>query len=113
MTGFVVQGHKYKNIEMISVKCSTAVHKDSYCRMKDIDGLDCSFALLLESKHQVNPLAQRLRDLIRFQSLSVDEDEESRVIPDPRRQIHVVHPLAVLPHAEVKTCQRGKREIPR
>ncbi len=50
MTGFVVQGHKYKNIEMISVKCSIAVHKDSYCRMKDIDGLDCSFALLLESQ---------------------------------------------------------------
>lgn len=81
--------------------------------MKDIDGMDSSFALLLEPKHQVNPLAERLGDLIRFQSLSVDEDEESRVIPGPGRQIHVVHPLAVLPHAKVKTCQRGEWEIPR
>lgn len=80
----------------------------TYRRMENIDGMNCSFALLLESKHQVDPLTQRLRDLIRLQSLSVNQDEESRVVPGPGRQVHVIHPLAVLTHAKVKTCQRGK-----
>ncbi len=50
---FLMLWSKYQKMENISVKCSIAVHKESYCRMKDIDGLDCCFALLLESKHQV------------------------------------------------------------
>lgn len=82
----------------------------TYCRMENIDGLNCSFALLLESKHQVDPLTQRLRDLIRLQSLSVYQDKESRIVPGPGRQVHVIHPLAILSHAKVKTCRRGKWE---
>lgn len=75
--------------------------------MEDVDGLDGGFALLLEAEHQVDPLAQRLGHLVRLQRLAVDEDEEARVVPGPRRQVHVVHPLAVLPDAEIETCGRG------
>lgn len=75
--------------------------------MEDVDGLDGGFALLLEAEHQVDPLAQRLGHLVRLQRLAVDEDEEPRVVPGPRRQVHVVHPLAVLPDAEIETCGRG------
>lgn len=75
--------------------------------VEDIDGLDGGFALLLEAEHQVNPLAQRLGHLVRLQRLAVDEDKESRVVPGPRRQVHVVHPFAVLPDAEIETWGRG------
>lgn len=74
--------------------------------MEDIDGLDGGLALLLEAEHQVDPLAQRLRHLVRLQRLAVDEDEEPRVVPGPRRQVDVVHPLAVLPDAKVETWGR-------
>lgn len=36
----------------------------AYSWVEDIDGLDGSFAFLLEPKHQVDPLAQRLGDLV-------------------------------------------------
>lgn len=75
--------------------------------MEDIDGLDGGFALLLEAEHQIDPLAQRLGHLVRLQRLAVNEDEESRVVPGPRGQVHVVHPLAVLPDAEIETWRRG------
>ena len=72
--------------------------------MEDIDGLDCSFAFLLEPEHQVDPLAQRLGDLLGLQRLSVDQDEQTRVVASPGRQVHVIHPLAVLTYPEIKTC---------
>lgn len=36
----------------------------AYSWVEDVDGLDSSFAFLLEPKHQVDPLAQRLGDLV-------------------------------------------------
>lgn len=74
--------------------------------VEDIDGLDGGFALLLEAKHQIDPLAQRLGHLVRLQRLAVDENEEPRVVPGPWRQVDVIHPLAVLPDAEIETCGR-------
>lgn len=74
----------------------------AYSWVEDIDGLDRSFAFLLEPKHQVDPLAQRLGDLVRLQRLAVDQDEESRVVSGPGGQIDVVHPLAILTNTEIK-----------
>lgn len=79
--------------------------------MEDVDSLDGGFSLLLEAEHQVDPLAQRLGHLVRLQRLAVDEDKEPRVVSGPRRQVHVVHPLAVLPDAEIETCGRGNDRV--
>lgn len=75
-------------------------------RVEDIDGLYGSLALLLEPEDQVNPLAQRLRHLVRLQRLPVDEDEEARVAAGPRRQVHVVDPVAVLTNSKVEAWRR-------
>lgn len=77
----------------------------AYGRVEDIDGLDRSLPLLLQAEHQVDPLAQGLGHLVRLQRLAVDQDEEAGVVPRPRRQVDVVHPLAILTHAKVKTCK--------
>lgn len=55
----------------------------AYSWVEDVDGLDSSFAFLFEPKHQVDPLAQRLGDLVRLQRLSVDQDEQSWVVAGP------------------------------
>lgn len=73
--------------------------------MEDVDGVDSRFAFLLEPEHEVDPLAQRLGDLVRLQSLPVDQDEQTRVVAGPWRQIHMIHSLAVLPNTKIKTCE--------
>lgn len=77
-------------------------------RVKDVDGVHRGLALLLEAENQVDPLTQRLGHLVRLQSLPVDEDKEARIVPGPRRQVHVVDPLAVLTHTKVKAWERGR-----
>lgn len=74
--------------------------------VKHIDGLDSSLALLFQTKHQVDPLAEHLRNLLRFKSLSVDQHEEPWVVPGPWWQIHMIHSLAILPNSKVKTWHR-------
>lgn len=76
--------------------------------MEDVDGLDGSFAFLLEPKHQVNPLAQCLGDLVRLQCLSVDQDKQTWIVAGPGWQIHVIHPLAILTNTKIKTCEDKK-----
>lgn len=71
--------------------------------MEHVDGLDSSFAFLLEPKHQVDPLAQCLRHLVRLQRLPVDQDEQTWVVASPGWQIHMVDPLAVLTNPKIKT----------
>jgi len=72
--------------------------------VEDVDGVHGRLALLLESEHQVDPLAQHLGHLVRLQRLAVHEHEEARVVARPGRQVHVVDALAVLPQAEVEAC---------
>lgn len=74
--------------------------------MEDVDGLDGGFALLLEPEHQVDPLAQRLGDLVRLQRLSVDQHKQAGVVAGPRGQVDVIHPLSVLANPKIKACQR-------
>lgn len=77
----------------------------AYGGVEHVDGLHGGFAFLLEPEHQVDPLAQSLGHLVRLQRLPVDQDEETRVVSGPRRQVHVVDPLAVLPDTEIETCE--------
>lgn len=77
----------------------------AYGWVEDVDGLDSSFAFLLEPKHQVDPLAQCLGDLVRLQRLSVDQDEQTRVVAGPGRQIHMINPLTILTNTKIKTCE--------
>lgn len=70
--------------------------------MEHVDGLDGSFAFLLQTKHQVDPLAQRLGHLVRLQRLSVDEDEQAGVITGPRGQIDMIDPFSILTNPKVK-----------
>lgn len=78
--------------------------------MEDVDGLDSRFAFLLKPKHQVDPLAQRLGDLVRLQCLSVDQDEKARVVAGPGWQVHMIHSLTILTNTKIKTCE-GKRNL--
>lgn len=71
-------------------------------RVEHVDGLDGRFALLLQPKHQVDPLAQRLGHLVRLQRLSVDQDEQAGVVTGPGGQIDVVDPLSILANPKVK-----------
>jgi len=73
--------------------------------MEDIDGVDSCFAFLLEPKHQVDPLAQSLGDLVRLERLPVDQDEQTWVVAGPRRQIHMIHSLTILTNTKIKTCE--------
>lgn len=79
--------------------------------MEDVDGLDGSFAFLLEPKHQVDPLAQRLGDLVRLQRLSMDQNEQTWVIAGPGWQINVVHPLSILTNTKIKTCEKKIKDF--
>lgn len=56
----------------------------TYSRVEDVDGLDSSFAFLLEAEDQVDPLTQGLGDLVRLQGLSVDQNEQTGVVASPR-----------------------------
>lgn len=76
--------------------------------MEDVDGLDSSFAFLLEPKHQVDPLTQCLGHLIRLQCLSVDQDKQTWIVAGPGWQIHMIHPLTILTNTKIKTCE-GKK----
>lgn len=80
----------------------------AYSWMEDVDGLDGSFAFLLEPEHQVDPLAQRLGHLVRLQRLSVNQDKQTGIVSGPGRQIHMIHPLAVLTNAKIKTWKSKK-----
>lgn len=80
----------------------------AYSWVEDVDGLDGSFAFLLEPEHQVDPLAQCLGHLVRLQRLSVNQDKQTGIVSGPGRQIHVVHPLAVLTNAKIKTWKSKK-----
>lgn len=71
--------------------------------MEHVDGMDGRLPLLLVPEHQVHPLADVLGHVVRLQRLAMDEDEESRVVPRPRRQVDVIHPLTILTHSEIKT----------
>lgn len=73
--------------------------------MEHVDGLDGSFAFLLQTKHQVDPLAQRLGHLVRLQRLSVDQDEQAGVITGPRGQIDMIDPFSILTNPKVKACR--------
>lgn len=73
--------------------------------MEDVDGVDSCFAFLLEPKHQVDPLAQCLGDLVRLQRLPVDQDEQTWVVAGPGWQIHMIHPLTILTNTKIKTCE--------
>lgn len=75
----------------------------THSRVEDVDGLDGGFAFLFKPKHQVDPLAQRLGDLVRLQRLTVDQNEETRVVAGPGGQIHMIYPLTVLTHPKIKT----------
>lgn len=75
----------------------------TYSGMEHVDGLNGRLPLLLIPEHQVDPLADVLGHVLRLQGLSVDEDEETRVVPSPRREVDVVDSLAVLPHPKVET----------
>lgn len=50
----------YTNVEEMRESAAT------YSWVEDIDGLDRCFAFLLEPEHQIDPLTQRLGDLIRL-----------------------------------------------
>lgn len=80
----------------------------AYSWVEDVDGLDSSFAFLLETEHQVDPLAQCLGDLVRLQRLSVDQDEQTWVVAGPGRQVHMIHPLTILTYTKIKTCEGQK-----
>lgn len=82
----------------------------TYSRVEDVDGLDSRFAFLLEPEHQVDPLTQRLGDLLGLQCLSVDQDEQTWVVSSPGWQIHMIHPLAILTNPKIKTCTAKLKE---
>jgi hypothetical protein len=71
--------------------------------MENIDGLNRSLPLLFVPEHQVNPMADVLRHMVRFESLAVDEDEKTRIVPGPRRKVDVINPFTILTHTKIKT----------
>lgn len=81
----------------------------AYSWVEDVDGLDSSFAFLLEPENQVDPLAQCLGDLVRLQRLSVDQDEETWVVAGPGRQVHMIHPLTILTNTKIKTYEEQNK----
>ena len=77
-------------------------HTDRW--MEHIDGINGSLASLFVAEDEVDPLMQMLCDVARLQHLSVDQHEEACVVLAPARQLHMVHTLAYLANAKVKTC---------
>mmetsp|Transcript_44910 Transcript_44910/g.72132 ORF Transcript_44910/g.72132 Transcript_44910/m.72132 type:complete len:272 (-) Transcript_44910:1091-1906(-) len=65
--------------------------------------LDGRLPLLLEAEDEVDPVVEVLTDVLALEGLSHDPDEAAGVVVGPRRQLHVVHLLLPLRHAEVES----------
>lgn len=73
--------------------------------MKHINGLYGTFARLLETKDQIDPLMQIISHQLRFQCLSMNEHKESWISLTPGRQCNILNTFAILSTAEIETLE--------
>lgn len=75
----------------------------TYRGMEHIDGLHRCFSFLLVAEYQIDPVGDSPSHMIGFESLSMNERKQPRIIPAPRWQRDVINRLARLALSEIET----------
>lgn len=69
--------------------------------VEKVEGFDCLLSSLFEAKDEINPLVEMIRDILRFESCTIDLEIYFRIFFGPEGDFHVSYSLLILSNSQV------------